>query len=147
MAIRIVGNIFQLDISIEFSWALFPTMLLVVGLGILLRDFILGLLGSFALIALVLISNFTLFESIDISKIILIIQLILFPTSIFIVLLINRKLGIKRNVLGDFFYSLTSDDITVSTKISKSCSNCGKSVSNISTVGDTCPHCGVRWKR
>ncbi|MEW6076653.1 MAG: hypothetical protein AB1724_02445 [Thermodesulfobacteriota bacterium] len=31
------------------------------------------------------------------------------------------------------------------TLISKSCSACGNRVSNSSKVGDTCPHCGVRW--
>jgi competence protein ComGC len=31
------------------------------------------------------------------------------------------------------------------TLISKSCGACGQQVSNSSAVGDTCPHCGVRW--
>jgi predicted RNA-binding Zn-ribbon protein involved in translation (DUF1610 family) len=30
---------------------------------------------------------------------------------------------------------------------SKSCGACGKPVSNSSTVGMTCPHCGARWGR
>lgn len=30
---------------------------------------------------------------------------------------------------------------------SKSCGACGKSVSNNSTVGMRCPHCGARWGR
>ena len=29
--------------------------------------------------------------------------------------------------------------------LSKSCGACGNRVSNNSGVGDTCPHCGVRW--
>jgi competence protein ComGC len=32
-----------------------------------------------------------------------------------------------------------------SSLVSKSCGACGKKVSKSSKVGDTCPHCGVRW--
>ena len=31
------------------------------------------------------------------------------------------------------------------TSVSKSCGKCGKAVSSSSKIGDTCPHCGVRW--
>jgi len=31
------------------------------------------------------------------------------------------------------------------TTVSKNCGKCGKAVSSSSKIGDTCPHCGVRW--
>lgn len=31
------------------------------------------------------------------------------------------------------------------TTLSKKCGSCGKAVSNNSTIGMRCPHCGVRW--
>jgi hypothetical protein len=39
----------------------------------------------------------------------------------------------------------TPHDIGGGTAVSKSCGSCGRGVPSSSKVGDTCPHCGVRW--
>ncbi|MES2518174.1 MAG: hypothetical protein V4585_08710 [Bacteroidota bacterium] len=40
---------------------------------------------------------------------------------------------------GENTYSQTKSSV------SANCGKCGKSVSPYAKVGDTCPHCGVRW--
>jgi Spy/CpxP family protein refolding chaperone len=65
----------------------------------------------------------------------------------------------KRKAVMDNIKSLLTDDqksklaklmsgkqrSTTSFSVAKRCGSCSKSVPSSSSVGDTCPHCGVRW--
>ena len=59
--------------------------------------------------------------------------------------LVNAGLLAPGDILDHDGKPLTlTPDMSI-TSISKSCGACGERVSNNSKVGDTCPHCGVRW--
>jgi len=44
-----------------------------------------------------------------------------------------------------FCFLLASPAVAQQNIISKSCTSCGREVPLSSSVGDYCPHCGVRW--
>jgi hypothetical protein len=122
-----------------FDYFSIPT--LIVGVGILARERFFGLFGSFVLIVLPYMINNQLlhntFNQSVVSAIFSVIQISLFPTCVFVILLILNKVCFKYNFFATTF--------TNSGYSSKSCSNCGRQVPYTSTAGQRCPYCGAYW--
>lgn len=132
----------------------FPLLLqAVVGTGLLAKDRGFSLAGGAIWIGFILYNRFLAFRLTGTSALSMLTATVFAVT---VVIVVNRflKTGLTQNRLGDFMaaWLKTADNTGYSgnvsyTTTSKSCGNCGRTVSVSATAGQRCPYCGAYWGR
>lgn len=129
----------------------------VVGIAQLAKDRGFSIVGGSAWIGFILYNRLLAFRLTGTSALPMLAQLLAATVfAVTVVIVVNRflKTGLTQNRLGDFMaaWLKTADNTGYSgnvsyTATSKSCGNCGRTVSVSATTGQRCPYCGAYWGR